>query len=397
MVIDVAKARRETPGCFGLVHLHHSGSALMPATVADAVRTHIDLELFRGGYEAEDQAREKLNGTYESIARMLNCKPAEIALSESATVSWNSAFYGIAQTFKPGDRILTSRAEYVSNMIAYQQVASRTGVSISVVPDDEQGQLDVRAVESMIDEKVRLIAVTHVPTYNGLVNPVNEVGQIASDYQVVYLVDACQSVGQMPLDVVQIGCDALSATGRKYLRGPRGTGFLYVREQSLDKFPPAILDLHSATWVEQDRYELQPGCRRYELFESNIAARIGLGVAVEYAMSWGLTEIYSRIRFLADRLREMLSDIEGVVVRDKGAEKCGIVTFSIEGTDPDHFQALMRRKNINIGVSKRNCALIDFDEWGVEALIRSPVHYYNTEEEIEFFAKEVQKKAANPD
>ncbi len=397
MVLDVAKARRETPGCFGLVHLHHSGAALMPDPVADAVRTHLELELFRGGYEAEDAAREKLNGTYTSIARMLNCKTSEIALSESATVSWNSVFYGVAQTFKPGDRILTSRAEYVSNMIAYQQVVQRTGVTVSVVPDDEQGQLDVRAMETMIDAHVRLIAVTHVPTYNGLVNPVNEIGQIASDYQVPYLVDACQSVGQMPLDVVQMGCDALSATGRKYLRGPRGTGFLYVREQSLDKFPPAVLDLHSATWVEPDRYELQAGCRRYELFESSIAGRIGLGVAVDYAMELSLTEIYSRIRFLADRLRELLMNIDGVTVRDKGAEKCGIVTFSIDGTDPEQFQLQLRKKNINVGVSKRNCALIDFDDWGVESLVRSPVHYYNTEDEIEFFANEVRKKAANPD
>ena len=397
MSLDVAQARRETPGCFGVVHLHHSGSALMPNTVADAVRNHLELELFRGGYEAEEEAREKLDNTYSAIARMLNCTPSEIALSESATVSWNSAFYGLAQTLKPGDRILTSRAEYVSNMIAYQQVASRSGAVISVIPDDEHGQLDVRAAENLIDAKVRLIAVTHVPTYNGLVNPVNEIGEIASDYQVPYLVDACQSVGHMPLDVAQMGCDALSATGRKYLRGPRGTGFLYVREQSLDKFPPAVLDLYSATWVEQDRYEMQPGSRRYELFESSIANRIGLGVAVDYALSLGLTEIYSRIRFLADRLRELLTDIDGVEVRDKGNEKCGIVTFSIAGTDPEHFQMLMRRKHINVGVSKRNCALLDFDDWGVESLIRSPVHYYNTEDEIEFFANEVRKKAADPD
>ena len=369
----------------------------MPDQVAQAVSTHQELELFRGGYEAEDDARDKLINTYTSIARMLNCKPSEIALSESATASWNSAFYGIAQTFQPGDRILTSRTEYVSNMIAYQQVVKRTGVRIQIVPDDQQGQLNLRALESMIGADVRLIAVTHVPTYNGLVNPVNEVGQIANDYQIPYLVDACQSAGQMPLNVVQMGCDALSATGRKFLRGPRGTGFLYIREQSLDKFPPPVLDLYAATWVEKDHYEMQPDSRRYELFESNIAARIGLGVAVEYAMSWGMKEIYSRIRFLAEQLREMLSEIDGVTVRDKGTEKCGIVTFSIDGTEPEKFQMLMRRKNINVGVTKRNSALIDFDEWGVNALVRASVHYCNTEDEINFFVNEVQKKAAAPD
>ena len=397
MVIDVQNARRETPGCFSTIHLHHSGSALMPDKVAEAVRHHQELELFRGGYEAEDDARDKLVNTYTAIAQMLNCSVSEIALSESATASWNSVFYGISQTFKPGDRIVTSRAEYVSNMIAFQQIVQRNGVEISIVPDDSQGQMNVRALESMIGADVKLIAVTHVPTYNGLVNPVIEIGQVANDYQIPYLVDACQSAGQMPLDVVQIGCDALTATGRKFLRGPRGTGFMYIREQSLDLFPPAVLDLHSATWVEKDRYELQAGARRFELFESNIAARIGLGVAVDYALSWGLVEIYSRIRFLADRLREKLSEIEGVAVRDKGSEKCGIVTFTIAGTDAENFQTLMRRKNINVGLSKRNCALIDFDEWGVDSVIRSSVHYYNSEDEIDFFVNEVKKKAATPD
>ena len=362
----------------------------MPTPVVDAVRDHIELETVRGGYEAEEEAREKLNGVYTSIARMLNCNPDEVALTESATVSWNAVFYGIAQTLSPGDRVLTSKSEYVSNMIAYLQIADRTGVQIDVVPDDNSGQMDVRALESMINNRVRLISVTHVPTHNGLVSPINEIGQIASDYSIPYIVDACQSAGQMPLDVVQIGCDALSATGRKFLRGPRGTGFLYVREQMLDKFPPSTLDLHAATWTGSQTYELQPGARRYEMFESNIAARLGLGAAADYAMSWGLSEIYSRIRFLADRLREQLGSINGVTLRDKGKEKCGIVTFTLDGVAAEEFQMLMRKKNINVGVSKRNCALIDFDEWGVDSIIRSPVHYYNSEDEIDYFIKEVK-------
>ncbi len=397
MVFDTKLARQDTPGCLGVVHLHHSGSALMPTPVIDAYRGHIELETVRGGYEAEEEAKEKLNGVYSSIARMINCSANEIALTESATVSWNAVFYGIAQTFSSGDRILTSKSEYVSNMIAYFQVAERTGVQVEVVPDDANGQLDVRALESMINNRVRLISVTHVPTHNGLVNPINEIGEIASDYNIPYIVDACQSAGQMPLDVVQIGCDALSATGRKFLRGPRGTGFLYVREQMLEKFPPVTLDLHAATWTGPQTYELQPGARRYEMFESNIAARIGLGAAVDYAMSWGLADIYSRIRFLADRLREQLSLIDGVTLRDKGKEKCGIVTFTLDGFDAEEFQLLMRKKNINVGVSKRNCALTDLDEWGVGSLIRSPVHYYNSDDEIDFFVNEVKNLTESPD
>jgi len=386
-VLDLDRARQDTPGCFGTIHLHNSGSALMPNPVNEAVKNHLDLELFRGGYEAQEQTSEKLEATYSAIAKMLNCTASEIALSESATASWNSAFYGFAQTLKPNDKILTCRSDYVSNMIAYRQIAERTGAKVQIVPNDENGVLDTKALETMIDNQVKLISITHVPTYNGLVSPVIEIGLIANDYGVPYLVDACQSAGQMPLDVVEIGCDALSATGRKYLRGPRGTGFLYVRESSMDKFPPAVLDLHSATWVSRDSYEIQPTAQRYEMFESNIANRIGLGVAVDYAMSFGLSEIYARIRFLANHVREMLEKIDGIVVRDMGEEKCGIVTFTIDGMDAEEFQQKVRRHHCNVGISKRNCALIDFDDWQVDSVVRCSVHYYNTEHEIEMFAR----------
>lgn len=394
MNFDIEKARMDTPGCLGVIHLHHSGSALMPKPVVDAMYDHLDQELLRGGYEAEEDAQEELDNTYNSIALLLNSKPSEIALSESATASWLSAFGGIAQTFRKGDRILTAYSEYVSNMIAYLQIAKRTGVEVDIIPDDKHGQLDVRALERMIDNRVKLVSVTHVPTHNGLVNPVNEIGEVVRSYGIPYLVDACQSVGQMPLDVEEIRCDALSATGRKFLRGPRGTGFLYVRESSLDKFPPAFLDLHSATMTSTEQFEIQPGARRYEMFESNIAGRIGLGVAVDYAMSWGLHEIYTRIRFLADRLRESLADIKGVTLRDKGKEKCGIVTFSMESVDPLKLQRKLRKKNIHIGVSNLSNAPRDMNNWGVESISRCPVHYYNTEEEIEYFVKQLSKLVA---
>jgi len=390
MTVDVEKARIDTPGCFASIYFHHSGSSLMPDPVIHAITEHLEMELMWGGYEAEEEARPKLQSTYKALAEMLNCETREIALTESATASWNAAFYGIAQTFKQGDKILTAKSEYVSNMIAYLQVAQKTGVEVLIVPDDEDGQLDVKALEAMVDLDVKLISVTHVPTHNGLVNPINEIGQIANDYNIPYLVDACQSVGQMPVDVDQIGCEALSATGRKFLRGPRGSGFLVVRESSLDKFPPPVLDLHSATWTGLKSFELQPGARRYESFESSIALQIGLGVAVNYALSWGLTDIYSRVRFLADKLRYYLSQLEGVVLHDKGKEKCGIVTFSMAGVDAVDFQRIMRRKNIKCGVSKKSCALIDLGDWNVESIIRSPVHYYNTEEELKFFIKQIK-------
>lgn len=395
MPIEVDRVRRDTPGCFGTVHLHHSGASLMPTPVLSAVKNHLDLELLHGGYEAEEINKDKLANTYSAIAKLLNCEADEVALMESATNAWNAVFYGIAQTFKPGDRILTAHSEYVSNMIAYLQVAERYGARVDVIPNKKYGKLDLRALENMIDSHVRLISITHVPTYNGLVNPIVEIGQVARDYGIPYLVDACQSAGQMPLDVQLIGCDALSATGRKYLRGPRGTGFLYVKKESLERFPPAILDLYSADWTEPGSFVIKPGSRRYEAFESNIAARIGLGAAVDYALSEGLHDIYARIRLLSGKLRHWLGQIPAITIRDRGTECCGIVTFSIDGMHALDFQKKMRTKNINVGVSLRNCAVIDFDEWGVDSIVRAPVHYINTEDELRFFIREVKNVVAD--
>ncbi len=247
------------------------------------------------------------------------------------------------------------------------------------------GQVDVSALEDLIDDSVKLISMTHVPTNGGLVNPAAEVGRIAGDAGIPFLLDACQSVGQMPVDVDEIGCDMLSGTGRKFLRGPRGTGFLYVRRSILDRLDPPFLDLRSAEWVGPDRYEMRPDARRFENWESYIAGRIGLGVAADYALEWGLEAIYERIRLLADRFRAELSQLPGVIVRDLGREQCGIVSFTVEGTDHGRIVQQLSERKINCSVSPRSGTLLDMQGRGIDDLIRAPVHYYNTEDEIDRF------------
>ena len=236
MPIDIEQARRDTPAVSKILHFNNAGAALMPAPVLQAQLDHLQLEAAIGGYEAAAAANDRMEATYDSIARLLNADRAEIALVENATVAWDMAFHSVG--FAAGDRILTAEAEYESNHIAFLQVARRSGAVIDVVPSDAAGELDLEALERMIDRRVKLIAITHVPTNGGLVNPAAEVGRIARAHGILYLLDACQSVGQIPIDVAAIGCDMLSATGRKYLRGPRGTGFLYVRRGVLDRLEP---------------------------------------------------------------------------------------------------------------------------------------------------------------
>ena len=389
MAFDLQRARQETPGCAHVLHFNNAGAALPPQCVLDATLAHLQLEARIGGYEAADEARAAIQHTYDAIASLLNCTGEEIALVESATHAWNQAFHAI--TFRPGERILTAVAEYGSNYIAYLQKARAAGVRVEVIPNDEHGQVSIAALRQMLDERVRLIAITHVPTNGGLVNPAVEIGQIAREHGILYLLDACQSVGQMPIDVEAIGCDLLSATGRKYLRGPRGTGFLYVRRSILEQLEPPMLDIYSATWVAPDRYEMQPGAKRFEHWESNLAARIGLGVAVDYALQWGIDSTWRRIRTLAYALRAQISPLPGVLIHDRGVTQCGIVTFTVEGKDPAAIKRALRQQQINVEISTRSSTLYDMDERGLESLVRASVHYYNTEDEIARFCQAIEQ------
>jgi selenocysteine lyase/cysteine desulfurase len=384
VTIDLTRARGDTPGAAEVLHFNNAGAALMPMPVLEAQLRHLQQEAAIGGYEAADAADDRREAVYESIARLINAERQEIALVENATVAWDLAFYAIP--FKPGDRILTARAEYASNYIAFLQVARRTGAVIEVVPSDDSGALDVGALERMLDGRVRLIAITHVPTNGGLVNPAAEVGRVARRHGVLYLLDACQSVGQMPIDVAAIGCDMLSATGRKYLRGPRGCGFLYVRRGVLDQLEPPFLDLQAATWVAPDRYELRPDARRFENWESNIAAQLGLGAAVDYALGWGLAAIEARVVALAEDLRERLRALRGVTVTDIGRKRCGIVTFTVADRASDDVAAALHQRKINAATSSPRSTLLDATARRLPPVVRASVHYYNSEDEVVRFA-----------
>jgi len=380
---DVERARRETPGCAQILHFNNAGASLMPAPVLDAVVDYLRLEARLGGYEAADRCEERLEGIYDGAAALLGCARDEAAFVENATRAWDMAFYSLP--FRAGDRILTGMAEYGSNYIAFLQVARRTGARIEVIPDDPSGQISVDALRERLDERVKLIAVTHVPTNGGLVNPAADIGRVARQAGVPFLLDACQSVGQMPVNVRDIGCDMLSVTGRKYLRGPRGTGLLFVRRGMIERLEPPFLDLHAAAWTARDRFEIRGDARRFENWETNCAGKIGLGVAVNYAMGWGLEAIRQRITSLAGRLREGLGRLPRVAVRDLGRVKCGIVSFTMEGLAPSRIQTKLAEDGIHVRVSSAGATRLDMERRGVEEIVRASVHYYNTEEEVDRF------------
>jgi selenocysteine lyase/cysteine desulfurase len=373
----------------GHVHLDNSGAALMPRCVLDTQIEHLQLEAAVGGYEAERLRAAEIEAVYDSVARLINCQRDEVAIVENASVGWMMAFYALR--FEPGDRILTAEAEYASNYLAYLQVAREQGVVIETIPSAATGEICVDSLRAMIDERVQLISVTHVPTNGGLVNPVEEIGAVAREHGIFYIVDACQSAGQLVLDVDAIQCDVLTATGRKFLRGPRGVGFLYVRNTVLDDLHPPMIDLFSARWTAPNRYELRADARRFENWENNYAAKLGLGRAIDYALDIGIAEIEGEVLRLATKLRALLAELPGVTVQDIGKRRCGIVTWSVAGVSAQDIESRLREAGFLVSVSSPFSTLIDATRRKLPDLVRSGVHYYNTDDDLDGLVAQVRE------
>ena len=379
--MDLEQIRTDTPAAEGQAFLLSAGASLMPTRVVDAIIGHIRLEQDLGGYAAAEREQTRLDAVYDSVAALINADRDEIALVENATVAWQMAFYSF--DWQAGDRILTGRAEYAANFVAYLQMAKRRGVVIDVVPNDAFGATDPDALRTMIDAEVKLIAITWVPTNGGLVNPAAAIGRIAREAGIPYLLDACQAVGQMPVDVRAIGCDILTATGRKFLRGPRGTGFLYMRRELLLQLEPPMIDHFAAPWTSTDGYTLRPDARRFETWENSYASRLGLGVAADYALAVGLETIEARCRMLAGRLRYGLGDLGGVSMHDLGRDRSAIVSFTLRDHSITSVLTEAAAEGIVIGASPPASTRLDSDARGLSYVLRASPHYFNTEADVD--------------
>lgn len=378
--IDIQQLRAETSGTKQKIHFNNAGASLPPDIVVDTVVNYLQEEALLGGYEIEYDYREQLDNTYSLVAQLINANKDEIALVENASMGWWTAFNGLQ--FKPGDEIITSEFEYVTNLIGLLHAKKKFGITIKLVPNNEQGDFDINKLEEAITPNTKLIAVTHVPSTAGGVLPVAEIGKVAKKHNIIYLLDACQSVGHIPVDVKEIGCDMLCVTGRKYLRAPRGTGFLYVKKEIQDKLEVQFIDGFTTQWVTTDDYKLKDNAHRFEVYEKNRALSLGLGKAVEYTLNIGIDKIWQRIQYIAGYMRAQLSAIKGVTVHDAGSVQCGIVTFTVAGIDSYIIKNKLAEQNINTSVAKAISALYFMNRHGIASSVRASVHYYNTEEEV---------------
>ena len=389
---EIQRARRETRGIKTCIHFNNAGSSLISAPVADYLYGFLREEEIKGGYETAALREMELENFYIRVAELINARPEEIAFVENATRAWDMIFYSIP--LKAGDQIITVRSEYGSNVIAYLHRAKLAGAELVIVENNEHGEPDTNQLKKLINEKTKLISISHIPTGGGLVNPAKKIGEIANEYEIPFLLDACQSVGQMLVDVNEIGCDFLSATGRKFLRGPRGTGFLYVKQNWIERLDPPLIDQFAANLIDEKTYLLRRDARKFENWERYFAGQATLGKAIEYAMDFGVSKIQKRIFKIADTLRKELRDISEVEITDQGLVQCGIVTFRHAKINAKVIKSELARKQINVSVSSGSGSRLSFMERGIDSVVRASLHYYNTEEELEYFLSELKQLAS---
>jgi selenocysteine lyase/cysteine desulfurase len=390
--MDIEALRARTPGTAHRTHLNNAGAGLMSQTTLDAIVEHLGLESRIGGYEAEAAAQDLITAAYVGLAQLVNGRDDQIALFDNSTHAWNAAGYSVP--LKPGDRIITGRDEYGSAVLAYFQLAQRTGAEIVVIPNDASGQIDLDALRAEVDERTAFVGLTWIPTSGGLINPAAEVGAIARAADTLFLLDATQVVGQLPIDVAALGCDFLTGTGRKFLRGPRGTGFLWASDRALDRVEPPVVEIQSADWNGGRGFRFMPGARRFATWETSCANVIGLGAAVRQALELGLDEIGDRAIALGAQLRGALAEIPGVTTHDLGERKCAIVTARVDGHDTEQVQARLAEDGINVTTTVARHNPFDTEVRDVHPLVRFSPHYYNTEAELDRAVTTVARIAA---
>jgi cysteine desulfurase / selenocysteine lyase len=391
--IDVDAERAATPGCSNVAHLNNAGAALPTADTVDTVVAHLRLESACGGYEAAVAVADRSAAVRSSAARLLGAEEGEVVVTGSDTQSWTKAIWGLALggCIGRGQRVLVDRIAYDSHYLGLLQVCELTGATIEAVPSAGDGTFELEALERALGSgDIALAALTHIGTHRGLINPVEEAGAACGRTGVPFFLDACQSVGQLPVDVARIGCDVATATGRKWLRGPRGTGLLFVRSAFADRMRPPGIGWSSAVWEDAEHYRWRDGADRFLDFEVPIAAHLGLGVAIDHALALGLDAIADRVGGLGERLRHQLVGVAGVELHDGGTRRSGIVTFTVTGIPPATVAASASAVGINVSVSEAPWARLDMTPPQPVSVVRASPHYYNTEGELDRLVETVR-------
>lgn len=388
--MDIEQIRADTPALAQITYMNAAGSAISPEPVYNAMVFMLDEEARIGGYHTHYKYEQELEtDLYAAVAKLINAKPSEIAIVENATIAWQKIFYSLAMTWQKGDVILSSTLEYGANLVAFMHVKQLYGVETMVIPDNEFGEIDVDGLDAQIEDlkaagkNIVLIAISHMPSNNGLVQPAEAIGKIANKHNITYLLDACQSIGQYPVNVKKIGCDFLTTTSRKFLRGPRGNGFLYASSKQLETIVPNTLDFFGAELDGADKYTLRKDARRFEDWENAYALRAGLHAACDYALELGMHRIWKRSQIVSAKLRKAIAEIPQIHIADLGNVKSSIITCYHETKSSKDICAFLEEENILITLAGDHSAPWDGEKRKLPERLRFSPHYYNDENDMD--------------
>ncbi|WP_329549099.1 N-methyl-L-tryptophan oxidase [Streptomyces sp. NBC_01356] len=390
--LDIAAERTRTPGSFTGHHFNAAGAALLATGTVEAVIDHLRAESLSGGYEAAQHAAPALAAVYARVAELLGARPEEVALVESATAGWQRAVSALR--LRPGDRVLAARSSYVSSALHLLSAERDHGVRVELLPNGPDGAVDLEALETALRTgPAALVTAAHVPTSSGLVEPAAGIGALTQAHGVPFLLDATQSLGQLPVDMDALGCDLLVGTGRKFLRAPRGTGVLAVRRPLLDRLAPEAPDVRGARWIAERSWELVPDAKRFELWEAAHALRLGLGAALADLSALGVDTVARHLATVTAALRERLAALPGVHVTDPPAAGGAIVTFVVDGLDPTDVQRELARRRVHLIAVPAAHGRWDMDPRGLTKVVRASVHVYNDDADVDALVEAVNEIA----
>jgi selenocysteine lyase/cysteine desulfurase len=380
--MNIETIRSQTKGLDGKLFFNSAGSSLMQDQVIECMLNYLEEERMIGGYAAAAKHQESINGFYTQVANLIKAKEKNIAFATSATDAYNQALSSIP--FQSKDVILTTNNDYISNQLAFIGLQKRYDVEIVRVNDLKKGGMDAEdCIEKIEKLKPKLVAITHIPTNSGLIQDVYSIAPACKASGAYYLIDTCQSIGQLNISVETLNCDFLTATGRKFMRGPRGTGFLYVSDRVLNEgLTPLFTEQCGAEWTEEFGYKIMDSALRFERWERNCGNMLGLAKATELINKIGIESIEKRNNELQLFAREALSKLPNIQCTDIGENLCNLITFTNADGSINRIVELFATNNVSFSISGINSALIDFTKRELTEVVRISPHYFNTEKEI---------------
>lgn len=373
----------------GVIYLDNAATTPTPNPVIEAMLEYYreySANIGRGLHRATKRATEAFESSREKVAKTIGAKPDEIAYTKNATEALNLVARGL--DWEKGDKVIATIFEHHSNLIPWQKLEEEIGIELEIVHENSDCIVEPSAIEEAIDERTRLVTIPHVSNAFGTRQPVEEVGEIAEENDILFSVDAAQAVGHMPVDVGEIGCDFLAAPGHKGLLGPQGTGFLYIREDRLDRVEPLLYGGGIVEAAEEHESDLVEPPQIFDAGTPNIPGVIGLGRAAEYVLGIGLEEIEERERKLVDRMLD-IGDCDEIEVYGPGSAEGfgGAASFNLKGMDHHEVSSVLDEVENIATRSGHHCAMPAMSHLGLDGNVRASVHYYNTEEDVGRFAE----------